>query len=257
MTPAAPVTTRRFLEEPEVRAEARLVAGDAGLDRWLTHARIQKSGLGLAGQHADGGPRVRWFVVGDVTREDVPIAGGLHEAVTALPHEVRAISWRDAPRAVAEAYAELHAREAANRTDGPAVYVVLHGLHWLRTLRRKEEDFSFSMDAGEKGPAPDQQLKELLIDGPRLGVFVLAWCDTVGSLTRSLDRQSIAEFGNRVLMQMSANDSSMMIESTSASRLGLHRAIFFDEERGAEEKFRPYGLPEPAFVKQLATDLVS
>src|SRR5688572_1987216 len=49
LTPAAPVTTRRFLEEPEVRPEARLVAGEAGLDHWLTHARIQKSGLGLAG----------------------------------------------------------------------------------------------------------------------------------------------------------------------------------------------------------------
>lgn len=220
-------------------------------------AMLAASVLGLAAQHEHGGPRAPRFLVVDGTPEDDPLAGRLHEAVTALPHEVRAISWRDAPRAVAEAYAELHAREAANRTDGPAVYVVLHGLHWLRTLRRKEEDFSFSMDAGEKGPAPDQQLKELLIDGPRLGVFVLAWCDTVGSLTRSLDRQSIAEFGNRVLMQMSANDSSMMIESTSASRLGLHRAIFFDEERGAEEKFRPYGLPEPAFVKQLATDLVS
>ena len=108
-----------------------------------------------------------------------------------------------------------------------------------------------------EGPAPDAQFKELLIDGPRLGVFVIAWCDTVGSLTRALDRGSIAEFGNRVLMQMSANDSSMLIESTSASRLGLHRAIFFDEERGAEEKFRPYGLPEPAFVKQLAADLAS
>lgn len=49
MTPAAPVTARRFLEDPDVRAEARVVAGEAGLDRWLTHARIQKSGLGLAG----------------------------------------------------------------------------------------------------------------------------------------------------------------------------------------------------------------
>ena len=49
MTPAAPVTTRRFLDDAEVRGEARVVAGEAGLDRWLTHARIQKSGLGLAG----------------------------------------------------------------------------------------------------------------------------------------------------------------------------------------------------------------
>ncbi len=212
--------------------------------------------LRLAAPPDHEGPRAARFLVVDGTPEDDPLAGRLHEAVTPLPHAVAAIPWRDAPKAVAEAHAELLAREAANRTDAPAIYLALHGLHWLRSLRRKEDDFSFSMDA-DKGPAPDQQLRQLLIDGPRLGIFIIAWCDTVGSLTRALDRASISEFGNRVLMQMSANDSSMMIESTSAARLGLHRAIFFDEERGAEEKFRPYGLPEPTFVKQLAADLAS
>ena len=219
-------------------------------------AMVAASILGLATQHEHEGPRAARFLVVDGTPEDDPLAGRLHAAVTPLPHDVRPVPWRDAPKAVAEAHAERQAREAANRTDGQPIYLALHGLHWLRALRRKEDDFSFSVDA-DKGPTPDQQLRELLIDGPRLGVFVIAWCDTVGSLTRALDRASMAEFGNRVLMQMSANDSSMLIESTSAARLGLHRAIFFDEERGAEEKFRPYGLPEPSFVKQLAADLAS
>ena len=49
----------------------------------------------------------------------------------------------------------------------------------------------------------------------------------------------------------------MLIESTSAARLGLHRAIFFDEERGAEEKFRPYALPGVSFVESLAADLTT
>ncbi|HZW11112.1 MAG TPA: FtsK/SpoIIIE domain-containing protein [Phycisphaerales bacterium] len=211
--------------------------------------------LSLAAQHEFDGPRAATFLVVDGTPEDDPFSGRLGAALAPLPHQVRAISWRDAPAGVAEAHAAMAEREGANRTDGPAIYLVLHGLHWLRSLRRRDDDISFSFDREEKGPAPDQQLKQLLVDGPRLGVFVLAWCDTVGSLTRALDRSSIAEFGNRVLMQMSANDSSMLIESTSAARLGLHRAIFFDEERGAEEKFRPYGLPDVGFVRELAGEM--
>ncbi|MBK7405178.1 MAG: hypothetical protein IPJ41_11240 [Phycisphaerales bacterium] len=214
-------------------------------------AMLASSVISLAAQHESEGPRAPRFLVVEGTPEDDPLSGRLHETLAPLPHDVRAISWRDAPVAVAEAHRELTARERANRTDGPAVYVILHGLHWLRSLRRRDDDLSFSFGKEETGPAPDQQLKQVLIDGPRLGIFVLAWCDTTSSLTRAMDRAAIAEFGNRVLMQMSANDSSMLIESTSAARLGLHRAIFFDEERGAEEKFRPYGFPSASQVRQL------
>lgn len=206
-------------------------------------AMLTSAVVGLAAQHEESGDRAAKFAVVDATPEDDPLAGRLASALAPLAHDVQAVSWRDAPEAVARFHAEMLAREDANRTDGPALYLVLHGLHWLRSLRRKEDDFSFSMDADAKGPAPDQQLRQLLIDGPRLGIFVMAWCDTTSSLTRALERSAIGEFGNRVLMQMSANDSSMLIESTSAARLGLHRAIFYDEERGAEEKFRPYGMP--------------
>lgn len=220
--------------------------------RTETAAAILVSAIvSLAAQHDATGDRAASFRIVDATPEDDPLAGRFAAAVAGLPHDVRPVSWRNAPEAVGECYAELRAREDANRTDGPAIYVVLHGLHWLRNLRRKEDDFSFSMDDESKGPAPDQQLKQLLIDGPRLGIFVLSWCDTTNSLTRALDRASLAEFGNRVLMQMSANDSSMLIESTSASRLGLHRAVFFDEERGAEEKFRPFGMPTPGEVNSI------
>lgn len=210
-------------------------------------AMLAASAVSLAAQHErerqGKNERAARFVVVDGTPEDDPMAGRLAEALAPLGERARALGWREAPVAVGDAHAEMRRREEANRTDAPAHYVALHGLHWLRSLRRKDDDFSFGMGREEEGPRPDAQLRELLVDGPRLGVFVLAWCDTVSSLTRALDRGSIGEFGNRVLMQMSANDSSMLIESTSASRLGLHRAVFFDEERGAEEKFRPYGMP--------------
>lgn len=47
--PSAPITTRTLLADRRVAAVVELAAGDAGLERWLTHPRIQKSGLGLAG----------------------------------------------------------------------------------------------------------------------------------------------------------------------------------------------------------------
>ena len=49
MAHLAPITTRTLVTDPKVAAVVQLVGGEAGLDRWLTHPRIQKSGLGLAG----------------------------------------------------------------------------------------------------------------------------------------------------------------------------------------------------------------
>jgi hypothetical protein len=43
---------------------------------------------------------------------------------------------------------------------------------------------------------------------------------------------------------MSVADSSTLIDTPAASRLGLHRALFASEEMGQPEKFRPYRLPD-------------
>jgi hypothetical protein len=56
------------------------------------------------------------------------------------------------------------------------------------------------------------------------------------------------DFEMRVLFQMNANDSSSLIDSPEAARLGVHRAIFYDEGQGLLEKFRPYGLPTNEFL---------
>ena len=60
----------------------------------------------------------------------------------------------------------------------------------------------------------------------------------------------------RVLFQMSAADSSTLIDIPAASKLGVHRALFYSEDRGQPEKFRPYGLPSEewlAWVKEATT----
>jgi hypothetical protein len=50
---------------------------------------------------------------------------------------------------------------------------------------------------------------------------------------------------------MGANDSSSLIDGPAASRLGFHRALLADEESGALEKFRPYSLPDAAFLARV------
>jgi HPr kinase/phosphorylase len=49
LVPGPPTTTRTLLGFPEIAALTTLVAGAAGIDRVLSHPRIQKSGLALAG----------------------------------------------------------------------------------------------------------------------------------------------------------------------------------------------------------------
>jgi S-DNA-T family DNA segregation ATPase FtsK/SpoIIIE len=56
----------------------------------------------------------------------------------------------------------------------------------------------------------------------------------------------------RVLFQMSANDSASLIDSPKASDLGLHRALFYNEQEGYLETFRPYALPDTEWIEEAA-----
>lgn len=58
------VTTGELLDDKGLGVELRLVAGGAGLDRPIDHARIQKSGLGLAG-HFHGLVPTRIQILGE------------------------------------------------------------------------------------------------------------------------------------------------------------------------------------------------
>jgi hypothetical protein len=51
------------------------------------------------------------------------------------------------------------------------------------------------------------------------------------------------EIEYRVSMQMSAADSTSLIDSPAATLLGEHRAILYRDDLGTQTKFRPYGRP--------------
>ncbi len=75
-------------------------------------------------------------------------------------------------------------------------------------------------------------------------MHVIATADTLANLQRSIDRQGMREFDQRVLLQMGSNDSTNLIDAPDAARLGLQRALLYSEETGTIEAFRPYALPD-------------
>jgi len=134
----------------------------------------------------------------------------------------------------------LAAQQAPGVAGSPGV--IIYNLVRFRELRKAEDDFGFSR-RDEEPPNSAAQLADVLREGPALGIHALLWCDTYNTVQRWLDRQALRDLDLRALFQMSAADSSSLIDSPAASRLGVHRAILYDEEQGRLEKFRPYGVP--------------
>jgi hypothetical protein len=193
----------------------------------------------------------------DGTPADSYLAGSLQRIASVVPHEIKHVEWRSVPDAMAEIADEVSRRREAEHQDAANIYVFIYGLQRYRMLRKSEDSFNFSMDAdaAEKKPNPDKLFADILREGPSLGVHTMTWVDTAASLDRTLDRGSMREFDNRILFQMSAADSSNLIDSPIANKLGFHRALVFSEEQGVLEKFRPYAMPEKAWLARVADRL--
>lgn len=85
-------------------------------------------------------------------------------------------------------------------------------------------------------------------------MHTLVWCDTVTNLNRTLERRLLREFALRVAFQMSAEDSSTLLDSPAASKVGPNRAYLYSEDEGRLEKFRPYGLPPLEWLTTIKTE---
>ncbi|HEV3448387.1 MAG TPA: FtsK/SpoIIIE domain-containing protein [Gemmataceae bacterium] len=207
----------------------------------------------LAVQHTPGdngaSPSDARFYLLDGSPADAAHAGALARIAELMPHPVQSGGLRELAPFIAEIAEEVDRRQKSTEIEGPELYVIIHALQRFRDLRRDEDDFgSFSSSSEEQKPSPAKQLATILREGSVLGVHVIVSCDTLNNTTRAFDRQALREFSMRILFQMSANDSSNLIDTPQASRLGAHRAYFHNEEEGRLEKFRPYGLPPEAWL---------
>jgi hypothetical protein len=190
---------------------------------------------------------VRFFVL-DGSPVDSPHVGYLARLGEIVPQPLKCGGWRELPAILGELAAELDRRQKMQEGEAAPAYVFIYSLQRFRDLRRQDDDFGFSRRGEDKPPSPSKLFSTILRDGPAAGIHTLIWCDTLNNVNRTLDRQGLREFEMRVLFQMSAADSSNLIDSPLASKLGLHRALFYSEDRGQPEKFRPYGLPSDEWL---------
>jgi DNA segregation ATPase FtsK/SpoIIIE, S-DNA-T family len=198
------------------------------------------------------GTEPRFYIL-DGTRSDAPEVGFWNRLAAVAPQTVKTAGVRGAAEVVAEIAAELAARQQDGCDNAPPIYLFLYNLARFRDLK-KEDDFGFSSGEG-KAANPAQQFAAILRDGPPLGIHSIVWCDTYSNTSRMLDRQSLRDFEMRVLFQMNANDSSSLMDTPEASRLGVHRALLYDEGQGRMEKFRPYGLPAAEWLARVKEQL--
>ena len=194
------------------------------------------------------------FLLLDSSPPDSPQAELVNRVVAALPHELTRLVPHNVGEELTDLVAEMRKRgESPNPADAPSTFVIIRDIQRFGRLRY-EEDFSFS-SSGETAATPGALLNQLITDGPSTGIHIIVTCDTYNNVNRFLSRKAFSEFEMRVLFQMSASDSASLIDNPKAGSLGLHRALFYNEQEGQLETFRPYALPPLAWVDELSRKL--
>jgi hypothetical protein len=221
-------------------------AGHTEGDRPLFADGASTKGDAIAGKKVT----VPCIYVLDGTRPESSDAGAWQRIADALPGKIEVVTSRDTARVIGEAAAELARREGANDENAPQIYLVIFNAGRFRELRRGEDDFSFSADR-DKPPSPEKQWADILRNGPAWGIHSLVWCDSYNNVNRILDRMALREFEMRIAFQMSAADSSSLLDNPAAAKLRQHRGLFASEDLGTIEKFRPYGIPTDAWLAEV------
>ena len=245
--------------EPATHVTLRRQAGQnlviVGQDEPLALGILATSACALEAQRRGAGFAL---TVLDGTRPESPHQGTWSAVVQALVGDVRVCTPRDADDAIAALSAEVMRRAETGESQFPPHCLIVHDLAQFRDLRLTEDDFGFSSGGTNgKSPAVDRQFRDLLREGPAVGVHVLLWCDSYNSLTRSLDRLTLREIDYRVALQMSPGDSTSLIDSPAAGRLGEHRAILYRDDLGTQVKFRPYRAPSAQWLARVGERLTA
>lgn len=245
--------------------EANAIKGPTQVD----FARQAGRNLLIVGQRADAGlsmcaatvlcltahhaPEDLRISILDGTPPETGVKEQLQALASALPHRIEVFEYRDVPKVVEEYATALKARRDGGVSPYRSHFLLVLGLQRFRQLRQ-EDEYSYSSSSSDETPAfsPSKGFSDLLTEGPSEGFHSVVWCDTLGNLNRAFGRKTLREFELRVLYQMSANDSSELIDSPIANKLGLYNALLFTLQDGAIEKFRPYAMPGMDLVTGLS-----
>ncbi len=200
--------------------------------------------ISLAAQHPKDTAK---FVLLEATVADSLESEFLDHITKAIPQKIRRIKNHELAEVMTELATELKQRTESGPEGHPAIYIFIHDLAKYKKLRQ-EDDFSFSLDDDDTSASPAKQFEELITEGAAHGIHLIATVDTFNNVNRFMSRKALSEFEMRVVFQMGANDSASLIDTPDASTLGLHRALFYNEQEGTLETFRPYALPDSAWL---------
>ena len=223
-----------------------------GGDEALAMGMLSAAAISLATTASELPGRLTIF---DGTRVDAEDRQQWQPIVRLFGKRVEQVVPKSAAEALGKLYELLLSRSAASDSHHASQFVVLHDLSQFRTLRLTEDEFSFTNGGANKPLSPDKQFRKLLREGPAVGIHFLLWCESYNSLTRVIDRLTLREIDFRVAMQMSAADSTSLIDSPAAAHLGEHRALFYRDDLGTQTKFRPYGRPSHGWLAKVSAAL--
>jgi hypothetical protein len=232
----------------ERQASANLLI--VGQDAEAVQGLLTAAAIALAAQssEADDTPRLWLF---DGSASDDPVRAIWSRLADSLGGRLKIVMPNQAIVAIEELTAERLRRDANRDELAPSICVLVYNVSRFRDLRKSEDEFSFGGYGGEAKPAsPSKQFSELLASGPDLGMHALIWADSYNNVERWFSRQALREFEFRVLFPMNAADSSNLVDSPQAAKLGPGRALLYREDRGTMEKFRPYAVPDEAFLRR-------
>ncbi len=207
--------------------------------------------IALAAQYSQESAR---FIVLDGHPGDSGPRAYLEEVIGVMQRQVKLTKATELAGVTAELVNEMKRRQEDEKSrEAPAIFIFIQGVQRFSKLRY-EDDFSFSSDdSAEANPA--KLLNQLICEGSSVGIHVIAACDSYNNVNRFMSKKAINNFGMRILFQMSANDSASLIESPKASTLGMHRALFYNEQEGHLETFRPYALPPREWLESVKSML--
>ncbi|WCJ59332.1 FtsK/SpoIIIE domain-containing protein [Fontisphaera persica] len=206
--------------------------------------------VSLAAHYPPGAAR---FYFLDASPPETPPRQLIEQLSAIIPHPFTLAKSGDLGDLLGELARELRARTDTDAAQAPEIFVFLHGLQNFKKLK-VEDEFAFSMDSGGEA-SPSAQLSQLITEGPTHGIHLIVAVDTYNNVNRFLGRKALSEFEMRVLFQMSANDSASLCDDPGASHLGLHCGLFYNEQEGYLEKFRPYAVPDRSWWEQAARAL--
>jgi hypothetical protein len=211
--------------------------------------------ISLAAQHPPGTVK---FVLFHGSNAGSPDAAYFDRITGMIPHEVTVARGQDIGAAMEVLGEELKNRASGGESDvagAPRIFLLVHGLHKFKKLRQ-EDDFSFSLD-DSPASSPSATFNNIITEGSGSGIHIITTVDTYNNVNRCISRKALGEFEMRVVFQMSANDSASLIDSPKAGNLGLHRALYYNEQEGTLETFRPYAAPDATWLQQAAEHLVA